>query len=64
MESTDVAKSGYPEEQQPGAQPDDDAPGTMPQEDAAAPTEAAANAPSNDEGRTATGNPNTDRKPG
>ncbi len=63
MESTDVAQSGYPEEQQPGTAPDD-APGTTPQEDAADPKQAASNAPSNDEGRTATGNPNTDRKPG
>ncbi len=61
MESYDVAESGYPEEQQPGAQPDD-APGVAPQESAAAPDEAAANAPQTDEGRTATGNPQTDRR--
>ena len=60
MESTDVAQSGYPEEQQPGTAPDDAA-GAAPQEHAAAPNEAARNAPQTDEGRTATGNPNTDR---
>ncbi len=63
MESYDVAESGYPEEQQPGAQPNDDAPGVAPQESAAAPDEAAKNAPQTDEGRTATGNPQTDRRP-
>ena len=61
MESIDVAQSGYPEEQQPGTAPDD-APGAAPQEEAAAPKEAARNAPDTDEGRTATGNPQTDRR--
>ena len=62
MESTDIADSGYPEEQQPGTSPDD-APGAAPQESAAAPDKAARNAPDTDEGRTATGNPHTDRSP-
>ena len=63
MEGIDIAQSGYPEEQQAGKAPDD-APGAAPQEDAAAPKEAARNAPDTGEGRTATGNPNTDRRPG
>ena len=63
MESIDVAESGYPEESPAGTAPDD-APGTAPQEQAAAPDEAAENAPSTSEGRTATGNPNTDHREG
>ena len=62
MESYDVAESGYPEEQQPGAQPNDDGPGVAPQESAAAPDKDAERAPQSDEGRTATGNPQTDRR--
>jgi hypothetical protein len=63
MESIDVAESGYPEENPAGSAPDD-APGAAPQERAADPGDAASNAPNNDEGRTATGNPQTDRKSG
>ncbi len=63
MESYDIAESGYPEESPVGSAPDD-APGTAPQEQSADPKSAADNAPDNDEGRTATGNPQTDRRPG
>ncbi len=63
MESIDVAESGYPEENPAGTAPDD-APGAAPQEEAAAPSEAASRAPDTDEGRTATGNEQTDRRPG
>ena len=62
MENIDVAESGYPEESPAGTAPDD-APGVAPQERAATPGDAADRAPDNDEGRTATGNPQTDRRP-
>ena len=63
MENYDVAESGYPEEQEGGAAPDD-APGTAPQESSSAPNDSASRAPDQDEGQTATGNPQTEHDEG